>query len=80
MTLATGLELACDEANWGDSTSTRPREPGPTKGIRPGGEGAVAVSPMPSEAGEGAGRKKAEATGAETSSPLEGSEQWGSRS
>lgn len=40
----------------------------------------MAVPSMPSEAGKVAGRKKAEATGAETSSPLEGSKQWGSRS
>ena len=78
--MATGLELASDDANWGDSAPTWPRETGPTKEIRPGGEGAVAVSLLPSDAGEGAGRRKAEAAKAETSSPLEGSEQGGSRS
>ena len=40
----------------------------------------MAVPPLPSEAGKGAGRRKAEAAETDTSSPLGGSEQEGSRS
>ena len=45
-----------------------------------GVDGAVAVPLLPSEAGKGAGRRKAEAAETESSSPLGGSEQGGSRS
>ena len=44
---STGLELASDETDWGDSVSTPPRKLlGPTKGDSPVG-GASAMTPWP---------------------------------